>query len=90
MIDTALISVGTDPTVLLLATNGSATSPLPWIVQNPAGGASIFVGGLTVTAATGIEVPAGEQLSGTSYISDHVAGVTASGTKNVRVLKGNQ
>jgi hypothetical protein len=57
------------------------------LVVNTSTTTSIYVGGEAVTAATGIEVPAGGQLPIiTPQAGDNLYAITASGSAAVRVL----
>lgn len=67
----------------------AATDPLAAgavLVKN-AGGASIYLGGPTVTAATGTELASGEIITLDLRWDDKLYGITAAGTVVCHVLK---
>lgn len=81
---TAKTSVGTSPTQL--AQFGSKTA----VIKVPSGGATVFIGDLNVTTASGFPLAAGESLSLEINLSDGaVYGIVASGSQDVHIIGGS-
>lgn len=71
--------------VVLVTGNGDKSDARPWYVYNNSG-ATIYVGGSTVTTATGTPVPAATGLAGASMSGDDVYGIAAGAGNDVRVF----
>lgn len=56
------------------------------LVKNPAAGTTFYIGGPTVTSATGLEVAAGEFVSLPIRERDRLYAITASGSQAAHVL----
>ena len=83
-VSSAIVAVSTTPALLSADSDGGGASVL---VQAPAS-ATLFVGGSTVTPATGFAVAAGQALSvDLPGPNDQLFGVLASGSGVVSVLR---
>ena len=68
---------------------GTFNDPLPVVIQNPSEADSVWLGGSTVTAETGTELPFGASLSFNVVGNDSLYAVSA-GSVVVGVLVGRQ
>lgn len=85
----ARVSVTTAATILSNPVNGSLADSISAVVKNT-GGASVYLGGATVTSAAGLELAPGETLNVDLMAGDVLYGITASGTVTVSVMKLRQ
>lgn len=70
---------------------GSIQDPLPIIIQNLDATIVIYIGGPTVSAATGFPLAAGQSIPMSLYGSSEIPyAISASGTPSVAVLVGRQ
>lgn len=83
MIDTAQVSVGTSPTLIV----ATATGGLRAVLSN-GGPADVFIGASSVTTGAGFKLPAGGTISVQLDAGEAVHGIVASGTSTVSVLTG--
>lgn len=82
----ARVTVGTTPTLLSgTPTDNSAGSRLT--VRNPSGTTAVALGGSTVTAAAGYELPAGAVVQFTLGDGESLFGVVTVGTVDVHVVR---
>lgn len=84
--NTQQVSVGNTATQLLDATTNSSSSyPQSAVIENPAGGVNVFIGGSGVTTATGFLLAGGQSLS-LDLVNDKVFGIVSAGTQTVYVI----
>lgn len=83
------VTVTTTATQLTGADAGGSHDPhgQSLMLQAPAGGATIYLGGEGVTTATGFPVAAGEPFTADLRPGDVLYGVVASGSQAVNVLR---
>jgi len=69
---------------------GTLQDPIPFVILNPTGATqTIFIGGPTVTTATGFPIPAGQSFSG-SILDSNVPFVIGAGTSTANYILGRQ
>jgi hypothetical protein len=83
------VSVSAAATLIHTATNASNRDPQPIRIYN-AGAQSVFLGGATVTAATGVPVTSTGVVDLQFISAESIYGITTVGTAEIRVLKGRQ
>lgn len=87
-INHALVSVGTTATLLTVAASGGGRSGSSILVQNPAGGQVVFLGGAGVTSASyGFKLAVDSNISIDLDQDEALYGVVASSTQSVAVLR---
>ena len=81
-----IVAVGTAATLLSAATAGRDGQTV--LVQNPSGGANVFLGGTGVTTASyGYLITAGSAFAIDLQAGESLFGVVASSTQNVSVIR---
>lgn len=80
------VTVATTVTELI---RGSGTAGSDVVVRNTSGGASVFVGGPTVTTATGFEIPAGASVGLTLDAGEALYAIVTTGTVRCDVLRSS-
>lgn len=80
------VTVTASVTLILNPLNGSVTGPITAIVKNP-GPSSVYLGGETVTAATGFELATGGTVDVELIAGDLLYGVTASGSQELQTIR---
>jgi len=83
------VTVTTDVTPIALTLRGDVPDNTTATLKN-AGGVSVFLGGLAVTAADGFELAPGDVFSVDLNIGDDVHGITAAGSSVIHVMKMKQ
>lgn len=88
MIKHGLVSVGTTATALNTADTSFGAQKATLLIQNPTGGATVYIGGAGVTTTSyGYILAAQGELSIDILADEVVYGVVATSTQNVAVLK---
>lgn len=85
---TSAKTVTTSPTLLASPTHGSAIDPIPVQVFNNAASATVYVGGGTVTTATGVPLAAQTSQTFALMAGDDLYGIVSADTAEVRVMMG--
>jgi len=84
----AIVSVGTSATLLTVATAGGGKDGSTILIQNPAGGQAVFIGGAGVTSSSyGYKLAIDSDMSIELNQDEAVYGVVASSTQSVAVLR---
>jgi hypothetical protein len=85
------VTVAATPTIIVNPVRGADLLPdNTYAMVKNAGGVSIFLGGVTVTAAAGFELGPGTAISLELIIGDVLYGITAAGTVEAHVMKLRQ
>jgi hypothetical protein len=85
---TAVVAVGTAATAL--STGGKSMTDITSVAVYNAGSNTIFIGGSTVTTATGIPLAVGATATFDLAFGDGLYGIVAAATENARVLQTRQ
>ena len=84
------ILVGGTPTLIANPSTGSISDPIPIVVFNNDGTNTLFLGGPTVSSATGIPILKQTGISFRCIVSDPLFAVAGAGSIDCRVMLGRQ